>query len=626
MPFVPRSISREWDINAPLSLVWEAVAHTDKLNRAIGLPPIQMGAFDGEELAREVTARLYGLLAIRWIEYPFEWVRERGYTVQRDFMTGPLLRFRGGVELIPVERGTRVRIHAELTPRNLLGRVAIPFIGRDTLRKSWAYFHKVIAQRVQADEATSSQAASTPSSLPAAPSPAAKRTDLTLLKRRAAALEELISLDQRVVAELIRHLAEAGDDEVVRMRPSVLAVRWRATRSETLRVFLYATRAGLLDLAWELMCPNCRVPKVEAATLSLVTKLFHCETCGIDYEANLDRYVELRFHVNPGIRAAKAQAQVYCFGGPYSAPHALVQHLLKPGEVREVAATLEDEAHRVRVLRLNRSTLLLPGTRAEPAGARSPGATLVEYRDGGWSSPDAVFTPGPVRLRWANRSSKTIGIVLEWLRWDDQAVTAAEVTALQEFRDLFGSEVLGPGQDIGIESVTILFSDLKDSTRLYELAGDAPAYGHVRQHFDFLKERVARCRGAVVKTIGDSVMAVFHLPEDAVQCCVEIQRDVGPFNESWPSRQALTVKLGVHHGPAIAINANGRLDYFGRTVNVAARIARESEGGDVVLAKALLEDPRVHTVLERDKASVAAEWTSTLRGVTEPLTLCRVKL
>ena len=95
---------------------------------------------------------------------------------------------------------------------------------------------------------------------------------------------------------------------------------------------------------------------------------------------------------------------------------------------------------------------------------------------------------------------------------------------------------------------------------------------------------------------------------------------------SWPGRQALTVKLGLHHGPAIAINANGRLDYFGRTVNVAARIARESEGSDVVAARALLENPRVKAVLDRDKVSVVAEWTSTLRGVTEPLTLCRVKL
>jgi len=354
-----------------------------------------------------------------------------------------------------------------------------------------------------------------------------------------------------------------------------------------------------------------------------VTRLFHCETCGIDYEANLDRYVELCFRVNPGIR--RAEDQVYCFGGPYSAPHILVQHLLKPGEAREVSTRLADEAYRVRVLRLNRSVPLVPGADSETTGADRSGETVVEYCDEGWTRSDALFIPGPVRLRWSNRSSRTVGVALERIRWDEEAVSAAEVTALQEFRDLFGSEVLGPGQDIGIESITILFSDLKDSTHLYEVAGDAPAYGHVRQHFDFLKERITRCRGAVVKTIGDAVMAVFHLPEDALRCCLDIQRDVGPFNSSWPGRQALTVKLGLHHGPAIAINANGRLDYFGRTVNVAARIARESEGSDVVVARAVLADPRVRAALEREKASVVAEWTSTLRGVTEPLALCRVR-
>lgn len=619
MPFAPRSISQEWEIDAPPSLVWEAVAQTDKLNRAIGLPPVQVGAFDGESLARQVSARLFGLIPMRWTEYPFEWVRERGYVVQRDYTQGPLTRFRGGVELTPVGTGTRLRIHAELTPRNLLGRLAIPALGRDTIRKSWAYFRICIAQQLQG--------APTPSRRPdraglSLPSPST-RTDGALLTRRAAALDEAPSLDRRVVDHLVRHLAEAGDEDVVRMQPYALAARWRMPRSETLRVFLYATRAGLLNLAWEVMCPNCRVPKSDVPTLSRVTRLFHCETCGIDYEANLDRYVELRFRVTPAIRPARDE--VYCFGGPYSAPHVLVQHRLAPGETRALSTLLDDEAHRVRVLRLNRSMLLMPGGKADPLGRESADGLLAEYRADGWTKAEAVFHPGPVRLQWANRSPQTIGVVLERVRWDDQAATAAEVTALQEFRDLFGSEVLGPGQDIGIESVTVLFSDLKDSTRLYETAGDAPAYGHVRQHFDFLKERVARCRGAVVKTIGDSVMAIFHRPEDALRCCVAIQRDVGPFNASWPGRQALTVKLGVHHGPAIAINANGRLDYFGRTVNVAARIARESEGGDVVIAKSLLRDPRVHAVLDQGRASVAAEWTSTLRGVTDSLTLCRVR-
>jgi class 3 adenylate cyclase len=207
---------------------------------------------------------------------------------------------------------------------------------------------------------------------------------------------------------------------------------------------------------------------------------------------------------------------------------------------------------------------------------------------------------------------------------DEHAAVASEFTTLKEFRDLFGSEVLAPEQNIGVESVAILFSDLQASTRLYEETGDAPAYGHVRRHFEFLKERIALCRGAVVKTIGDAVMAAFFQPADAARCSLLLQRDLPAFNQRWPDRRPLTMRLGIHHGPAIAINANGRLDYFGRTVNLAARLLRESQGGDVVLAKTLAEDPRVRDALEQEKASVIQEWTPALRGIGEPLTLQRI--
>jgi class 3 adenylate cyclase len=294
--------------------------------------------------------------------------------------------------------------------------------------------------------------------------------------------------------------------------------------------------------------------------------------------------------------------------------------------MREVETMLDHDVYRLRALRVNRSLLLVPESPCAKEGEAAGDALDVQYHSGGWTWSETTFKPGPFRLRWMNSSSQTAGVVLERVQWDPHAVTAAEVTALQEFRDLFGSEVLCPGQEIGIESVTVLFSDLKDSTRLYEITGDAPAYGHVREHFDFLKERIARTRGAVVKTIGDAVMAIFHLPEDAIQCCAEVQRDVGAFNAAWPNRPALTVKLGVHYGPAIAINANGQLDYFGRTVNIAARIARESDGGDMVVTKTLLQDERVGRVLHRHRASVVAEWTSKLRGMQEALVLCRVRI
>lgn len=610
MPFQPQRVEQEWTVDAPASLVWEVLGHTDRLNRASGLPSVEVSSFEDENIGRPVQARLYGLLPLSWVEYPFEWVKGSNYCVQRDYTKGPLARFRGGVEVEPNGTGCRVRMFAELTPRNLLGKLAIPLVGRDTMRKAKAYCDGALAQLTSAQLGR-------PVPPGARPSGRAGEANEAALRQCARRLEQVASLDRGIVGRLLRHLDEAGDDDVLRMQPYALAARWRTDPYETLRVFLHATRLGLLSLQWQLMCPNCRVPKGESETLSGVDKQFHCDTCGINYDANLDRYMELRFRVHPAIRSA--ENVVFCFGGPYSAPHILVQHLLRPGETRELTAGLDDEAYRIRTLWSNDSLLLVPG---HPMGADS---RPVNYRERGWEEAERSFHPGPFSLAWKNDTQRTIGVVLERLRWDDLAVSAAKVAALQEFRDLFGSEVLAPGVEIGVESVTILFSDLKESTRLYEESGDAPAYGHVRRHFDFLKERIARHQGAVVKTIGDAVMAVFHQPADGLRCGLAIQRELQSFNASLSDRPPLIVKLGIHHGPAIAINANGLLDYFGRTVNVASRVLRESEGGDLVLVKAFLDDARAGAALAESGAPIVAEWTSTLRGIAQPLTLCRIK-
>jgi len=197
-----------------------------------------------------------------------------------------------------------------------------------------------------------------------------------------------------------------------------------------------------------------------------------------------------------------------------------------------------------------------------------------------------------------NRSGADLVLVVEKTDWDPDAVTAARVTAMQEFRSLFSSEVLAPGQEVGIENVTLLFSDLLASTAMYELIGDASAYGKVRRHFDFLIDRVSEHTGSLVKTIGDAVMAVFYSPEDGVRAALEIQRRLKEFNRSLPpGSEPIVIKIGLHHGPAIAINANDRLDYFGRTVNIAARVQRESQGGDLVISAETFQRPGVQVVL-----------------------------
>src|SRR5207247_2182210 len=102
---------------------------------------------------------------------------------------------------------------------------------------------------------------------------------------------------------------------------------------------------------------------------------------------------------------------------------------------------------------------------------------------------------------------------------------------------------------------------------------------------------------------------------------LEIQEGIARYNANVPPEDRLTVKLGAHSGPCIAIAANELLDYFGSTVNVAARAQGASHGDDLVLTARLHEDPGVQDLL----AGLPVEsFTAGLKGLSEIFTLYRV--
>src|SRR5262249_1878909 len=153
------------------------------------------------------------------------------------------------------------------------------------------------------------------------------------------------------------------------------------------------------------------------------------------------------------------------------------------------------------------------------------------------------------------------------------------------------------GDDVAISRVAIMFTDLQGSTRLYEDLGDASAYRLVRDHFAFLSERVQQHDGFIVKTLGDAVMAAFHDPADAVPPVLSIQDAVSKFNRA-RSDANIVLKLGLHAGSCIAVTAGGVLDYFGSTVNTAARLEHQCRGGEVVVSDAVLADDQARTALD----------------------------
>jgi class 3 adenylate cyclase len=130
-------------------------------------------------------------------------------------------------------------------------------------------------------------------------------------------------------------------------------------------------------------------------------------------------------------------------------------------------------------------------------------------------------------------------------------------------------------------------------------------------HFDVLKETIAEHDGALVKTIGDAVMAVFRQPAAALKAMLHAQQRLGDANSSHP----LTLKAGVHIGPCIAVTLNDRLDYFGSTVNLAARLEGQSSGADIVISSDVYDDPEVRSFLgEPGNGLVARRFEIPLKG------------
>jgi class 3 adenylate cyclase len=201
-------------------------------------------------------------------------------------------------------------------------------------------------------------------------------------------------------------------------------------------------------------------------------------------------------------------------------------------------------------------------------------------------------------------------------------LTAKRLFATQTFHDLFRSEVFQESEGFGVKDVTILFTDIKGSTQLYQHIGDLNAYALVREHYGILSHAVASQHGAVVKTIGDAIMATFVRPVDAVAAGLEMLRELPRMNQSSVYGD-LVLKIGIHHGAAISVTLNDRVDYFGQTVNMASRVQGSAGGDEMLLTEETFLSDGVSELLRESGSRVDSERIP-LRGIDESLTVYKV--
>lgn len=416
---------------------------------------------------------------------------------------------------------------------------------------------------------------------------------------------------------------------------------------QALDLFVHAARVGLFDFAFNQLCPQCGGVAHTHASLSDTKTSFHCTSCDADWEGSLDERLEVSFTVNPAIRAldtdpfrdVDSYARAFLSSNFERSPEAeafmrsnLRGFLKVPADATRDVALTTKLGESIHILSLDTHSRVV--LRVVEGG---PTRLALGYHPHGADATELEVGPGAVTLTVSNLRGTVvagfIGASMEKMkalsqqfppRWHTY-VTGKKLLNNQSFRELFRVQSLAPDLKLNLKSLTLLFTDLKGSTELYDRTGDVYAYQVVQEHFLLLHEVVRRHDGAIVKTMGDAIMASFSTSKDAVAAAVEMMQAMEQVNARVKADGHETgLKVGLHEGPALAVNAESRLDYFGQTVNIAARVQALATSGEIWLTEPVLAAAGVSEALAKSGWAQDRQVVS-LKGVNTPTPVFRLR-
>ena len=454
------------------------------------------------------------------------------------------------------------------------------------------------------------------------------------------------SADAQCVAAIERAVREAPDRDLCRVNALTFAAQHGLDEERVIAAFLHAARLGLFELSWNVLCPGCGGVLDAGATLKTLNREeYACGLCASGYEPILDEMVEVTFTVNSRVRRIAAHSpdtlpeveyyrQIF-WGSGVDLPETLGDSLaaftidsieLPPGEKAVLSVQLPSDF----VILFDPVThgAQFIDVKGEPTRERQTLSMVFNKLQTLVGTVE--LRPGPLRVSLDNQTDRRVlpGLWIAGDRLHDLLgrrrpfLTAKRLLTNQTFRDIYRTDTLDVDQRLKITSLTFLFTDLKGSTALYERVGDLVAYDLVRQHFRVLHEVVAAEAGAVVKTIGDAVMATFPTPDRALAAALRMREEMARINAE-RNNEDLLLKIGIHEGPCLAVTLNDHQDYFGQTVNMAARVQGLASSRAIIVTKPVVDDPNAAKILEKSGLHPTMQHAA-LRGIGEETTVYEI--
>lgn len=450
------------------------------------------------------------------------------------------------------------------------------------------------------------------------------------------------------VVAAIESLVAAGEDRSLNRINALAFARANGfSADDAIAAFLHASRLGIFEMAWNVLCPGCGGVLGSNASLKGVHgDVYACRLCGAGYEPTLDEMVEVAFTVSPRVRRIAAHdpaalspfeyyRQMFWSSG-FDPPAEGFDEAMEEATLDVLDLPAGQKAFLTVLLPEGEVVCFEPVTHAahfmhvSGETTKDRQSLAVTYNELSPPSGEFDMQPGPVRIVLENQTEARV-IPSIWVKNERMGeivssrrpfLTAKRLLSNQTFRDLYRADALDIDQRLRILSLTFLFTDLRGSTALYERVGDLAAYDLVRSHFQVLHDIVAAESGAVVKTIGDAVMATFTTPERAVAAALRMREGMRALNDE-SGHEDLLLKIGIHEGPCLAVNLNDRQDYFGQTVNIASRVQNLADSRAIFATEPVVENAESAAML-KSLGLVPTPQHLQLKGVTEKVKIYEI--
>lgn len=534
------------ELQSEAQTIWSWLSDSSRINRALGMSHRDEKEVDGK---LHVSTKMLGLEQ-EWIERSWNWDFGKSIIVDREYLKG-FGKFNHSIFYF---HNKKLYVYMGFTSKGLLSntllRAGVPKVVGQLLN-----LIKEMDKELHAGALIPSYFKESSRKLESAP-----------LKR----LEERLSKAQKDGAPK-EHLKKFFDlitteDELdlYKLRPVELARKWEESPSEILNSFLIATYHKVFEISWDIICPSCLGERTKAKDLIDLLEVDHCESCKINFQTNGENSIEISFQIHPDIR--EVPKQQFCAAEPARKKHIKLQWNIQELDESQVFS-LESGRYRMRILGHD-YLKFLKVSEAENK-ALDLDSELHEIN----LSHDFNIRKG--------QKFKDGRLIIEVELTDPNTLRPKDIFSKNIFKKFFKEQSLNKGVQLYLGEQVIVFTDIVASTKFYQDVGDKEAYREISPHFEAIEEIFEACDGVIIKTIGDAVMASFPNPRKAVLACEKMHRHFNPQRTEFP----FELRASAHIGKVIGVNRNTGIDYFGNTVNYAAKLQANAEAQELAISQ-----------------------------------------